>query len=127
MAIYRSDQAQLTFNSEAAAGGYVETIPSGLSVSGGSTTLSAAHEAGVRQITVSSATSFSVGDHIAFDVGVTAQESELRRIEHISGTTFTTDQSTTISSANFTGNFVWVRAKATSVTAGTITNIQLNN
>ena len=45
----------------------------------------------------------------------------------ISGTTFTTDQSTTISSANFTGNFVWVRAKATSVTAGTITNIQLNH
>ena len=45
----------------------------------------------------------------------------------ISGTTFTTDQSTTISSANFTGNFVWVRAKATSVTAGTITSILLNN
>ena len=36
----------------------------------------------------------------------------------ISGTTFTTDQSTTISSSNFTGNFVYVRAKATSVTAG---------
>tara|TARA_Y100001937_G_scaffold119018_1_gene174132 strand:+ start:1873 stop:2454 length:582 start_codon:yes stop_codon:yes gene_type:complete len=45
----------------------------------------------------------------------------------ISGTTFTTDQSTTISSANFTGNFVWVRAKATGITAGSITNIQLNN
>ena len=45
----------------------------------------------------------------------------------ISGTTFTTDQSTTISSANFTGNFVWVRAKATSVTAGTITSTQLNH
>ena len=45
----------------------------------------------------------------------------------ISGTTFTTDQSTTISTANFTGNFVWVRAKATSVTAGSITNIQLNH
>jgi hypothetical protein len=44
----------------------------------------------------------------------------------ISGTTFTTDQSTTISSANFTGNFVWVRAKATGVTAGTITEILLN-
>jgi hypothetical protein len=44
----------------------------------------------------------------------------------IAGTTFTTDQSTTISSANFTGNFVWVRAKATSVTAGTITEILLN-
>ena len=45
----------------------------------------------------------------------------------ISGTTFTTDQSTTISSANFTGNFVWVRAKATSVTAGTITSSLFNN
>jgi hypothetical protein len=45
----------------------------------------------------------------------------------ISGTTFTTDQSTTIGSYNFTGNFVWVRAKATSVTAGTITSILLNN
>lgn len=45
----------------------------------------------------------------------------------ISGTTFTTDQSTTISSANFTGNFVWVRAKATSITAGSITQILLNS
>ena len=45
----------------------------------------------------------------------------------ISGTTFTTDQSTTISSANFTGNFVWVRAKASGITAGSITNIQLNH
>ena len=45
----------------------------------------------------------------------------------IAGTTFTTDQSTTISSANFTGNFVWVRAKATGVTAGTISSVLLNN
>ena len=45
----------------------------------------------------------------------------------ISGTTFTTDQSTTISSANFTGNFVYARAKATSVTAGSITSIQSNS
>ena len=45
----------------------------------------------------------------------------------ISGTTFTTDHSTTISSSNFTGNFVYVRAKATSVTAGSITNILLNS
>ena len=45
----------------------------------------------------------------------------------ISGTTFTTDQSTTISSANFTGNFVWVRAKATAITAGSITQILLNS
>ena len=45
----------------------------------------------------------------------------------ISGTTFTTDQSTTISSSNFTGNFVWIRAKATSVTAGTINSILINH
>ena len=45
----------------------------------------------------------------------------------IAGTIFTTDQSTTISSANFTGNFVWVRAKATGVTAGTISSVLLNN
>ena len=45
----------------------------------------------------------------------------------ISGTTFTADQSTLISTANFTGNFVWVRAKATSVTAGTISSVLINS
>ena len=45
----------------------------------------------------------------------------------ISGSTFTADQSTLIATANFTGNFVWVRAKATSVTAGTISSVLLNN
>ena len=45
----------------------------------------------------------------------------------IDNTTFTTDQSTTISSSNFTGNFVWVRAKATSVTDGTISSSLLNH
>ena len=45
----------------------------------------------------------------------------------VSGSTFTADQSTLIGTANFTGNFVWVRAKATSVTAGTISSVLLNN
>ena len=45
----------------------------------------------------------------------------------IAGSTFTADQSTTISTANFTGNFVWVRAKATAVTAGTISSILINS
>ena len=45
----------------------------------------------------------------------------------VSGTTFTADQSTLISTANFTGNFVWVRAKATSVTAGTISSVLINS
>jgi len=47
----------------------------------------------------------------------------------ISGTSFTTDGTTTIKnvSFNFTGNLVYVRAKVTSVTDGTITSIQLNS
>jgi hypothetical protein len=45
----------------------------------------------------------------------------------IVGSTFTADQSTLISTANFTGNFVWVRAKATSVTAGTISSVLINS
>ncbi len=45
----------------------------------------------------------------------------------ISGSTFTADQSTLIGTANFTGNFVWVRAKATSVTAGTISSVLINS
>ena len=45
----------------------------------------------------------------------------------IADTTFTTDQSTTIFSSNFTGNFVWVRAKATNVTAGSVMKILYNH
>ena len=47
----------------------------------------------------------------------------------ISGTSFTTDGTTTIKivSFNFTGNIVWVRAKATAVTGGTIQTVLLNN
>ena len=45
----------------------------------------------------------------------------------IAGSTFTADQSTLIGTANFTGNFVWVRAKATSVTAGSISSVQINS
>ena len=45
----------------------------------------------------------------------------------ISGTTFTADQSTLVDSKNFTGNFVWVRAKCSSMTAGSITKILYNH
>ena len=44
----------------------------------------------------------------------------------IAGSTFTADQSTLIGTANFTGNFVWIRAKAISVTAGTISSVLVN-
>tara|TARA_E500000318_G_scaffold111603_1_gene130805 strand:- start:934 stop:1515 length:582 start_codon:yes stop_codon:yes gene_type:complete len=45
----------------------------------------------------------------------------------IDNTTFTTDQSTTINSVNFTGNFVWIRAKCTANTAGSVSKILYNN
>ena len=45
----------------------------------------------------------------------------------ISNTSPTPDQSTTIYSYNFTGNFVWIRAKITGMTAGSITSILLNS
>jgi hypothetical protein len=49
----------------------------------------------------------------------------------ISGTTFTSDQNTTISSANFTGNFVWVRAKVVTTNSSgnraMVTSILLNH
>ena len=49
----------------------------------------------------------------------------------ISGTTFTSDLSTTIASYNFTGNFVWVRAKVETTNATSnralVTSILLNN
>ena len=45
----------------------------------------------------------------------------------ISGTTFAADQSTLVDSKNFTGNFVWVRAKCTAMTAGSVSKILYNH
>ena len=49
----------------------------------------------------------------------------------ISGTTVTSNQSTTISSVNFTGNFVWVRAKVVTTNSSgnraMVTSILLNH
>ena len=45
----------------------------------------------------------------------------------VADTTFTADTSTVTSSANFTGNYVWVRSKVASVTAGTVNSILLNS
>jgi hypothetical protein len=49
----------------------------------------------------------------------------------ISGTTFTSDLSTKIASYNFTGNFVWVRAKVETTNGSSngamITSILLNS
>ena len=66
MAVYRSDQAQLTISAEAAQGGDPELI-SGTLVGGSSdidTTLSAEANAGDTQITVADTEDVSVGDFI---------------------------------------------------------------
>ena len=44
----------------------------------------------------------------------------------VSGITHSTSNSTS-STKNFTGNYVWIRAKITNWTAGSITNIKLNH
>tara|TARA_R110000765_G_scaffold315904_2_gene408377 strand:- start:3348 stop:3938 length:591 start_codon:yes stop_codon:yes gene_type:complete len=46
---------------------------------------------------------------------------------NIANTTFTSDGTTTTSSYNFTGNYVWVRSKTQLLTAGTVNSILLNS
>ena len=45
----------------------------------------------------------------------------------IANTTFTSDGTTTTSSYNFTGNYVWVRSKTQLLTAGTVNSILINH
>jgi hypothetical protein len=85
MAIYRSDQALVTFGTEAAQGGYPE-LAYPTAVTGGATNLSAAHPAGSRSILVDNGVSFAIGDYIAIgyatgsDANPGDSNSEIRRI-----------------------------------------------
>ena len=95
MAVYRSDQAQLTFAVEAAQGGDPELIEG--TAGSGSTTTAAAYSAGARSITVASNSGFTVGDQIRIGTvaGTPAQTvaaHEVRRIELIDSTTFVLDR-----------------------------------
>ena len=90
MAIYRSDQAVVTFGTEAAPGGYPElAYPTTLQGSGVTTTLDGAHPAGSRSITVTAAGALAIGDYIqiGYAVGSTPGQynSEIRRIAAIDG------------------------------------------
>ena len=66
MAIYRSDQAQVTFLTEAAPGGYIEQAPINITKTGAgvSTSLSANTNAGASSITVAAAGALAAGDAI---------------------------------------------------------------
>tara|TARA_R110000824_G_scaffold161720_3_gene337135 strand:+ start:2043 stop:3851 length:1809 start_codon:yes stop_codon:yes gene_type:complete len=98
MAVYRSDQAQLTFGVETVQGADPEFMAG--TAGSVSTTLSAATKAGARSITVASASGALVGDFIrigTFNISTpadTATEHEVRRIEAIDSNTLTLDRPT---------------------------------
>ena len=99
MAVYRGDQAQLTFAAEAAQGADPEMMDCEGATSGADTTLSAAIEAGVRSFAVASVSSMVVGDFIRIGsvegtVANTYREHEVRRIEAINSTTLILDRPT---------------------------------
>jgi len=87
MAVYRSDQAQLTFGVEAAQGGDPELIEGTLTGSGATAALTADHAAGSRSLTIDGVSNtFTIGDFIrigtlAGTASATIIEHELRRIE----------------------------------------------
>jgi hypothetical protein len=84
MAIYRAEQARMSFSSEAAPGGYMEIIDT-LAVqtsNPGTTALNGAHAAGSRSLTIAGGTGisyFEVGQYILIEAAGTAV-TETRRI-----------------------------------------------
>ena len=93
MAIYRSDQAVVTFGAEAVLGGHPEAATSA-STTSGTATLVSATEAGAKSLTVSSHSGIAVGDIIR--IGATTLNNELRKVVHIadSNTTYYLDAPT---------------------------------
>jgi len=85
MAVYRSDQAQLTFGVEAAPGGYPE-IAVMSSLSGSVVTKSGVnHAAGSSSLQLAAATGMAADVIVCIGGGVANQEQELRRVEHVIG------------------------------------------
>ena len=81
MAVYRSDQAQITFAAEAAQGGDMERV--GVGVSGSNSYLYADVVAGSASITVANTTSYRVGDFVRLGTTGQVTNSEMRRVEYI--------------------------------------------
>jgi len=85
MAVYRSDQAQVTFGTESAPGAYpgmATTVVNGT----GNTQLASAHHAGSHKLTVASTSGITAGEDIK--IGGTANtESEIRRVEYVDSST----------------------------------------
>jgi hypothetical protein len=85
MAVYRSDQALVSFGTEAAKGGYPELAWT-VKVASGNSNLSAAHPAGSRSLLVDVGTNFGIGDYVVIgyatgsDANAGESNSEVRRI-----------------------------------------------
>ena len=86
MAIYRSDQAVVTFGAEAVLGGYPESATSA-STTSGTASLNGAHDAGAKALTVTSHSGISVGNIIR--IGGVALNNELRKVVGIANTNTT--------------------------------------
>ena len=89
MAVYRSDQAQLTFATEGGHGGYPEPATTVTEEGGaGAATINMANglPAGSRQITVTSLSGLTAGEYIQIGSSAT-EETEVRRVEYVDGTT----------------------------------------
>jgi len=84
MAVFRSDQAQVTFAAEAAQGGDMERLGavSGNYASSGNSYLTVAANPGDLSITVNAGTAYAVGDFIRIGDTGAANNSEVRRVEH---------------------------------------------
>jgi hypothetical protein len=94
MAIYRHDQAQLTFASEFAPGGYVEmasSVNNGAGGAGGTAAvnMAAGLPAGSTSITVTSLSGVTAGEFIKIGPASSSAlvESEVRKVEYVDGTT----------------------------------------
>ena len=96
MAVFRNDQVLFTFGVEAAQGGDAEMIDAEGAFSGASTALTNSASAGTRVLKLDSASSIAVGDFVM--IGTAAdppvQETEVRRVEALSGTDITLDRPT---------------------------------
>ena len=87
MAVYRSDQAQLTFATEGGHGGYPEAATS-VSAGTGSAAInmSSGAPAGTRTLTVDALSGITAGEYI--QIGSAAnEETEVRRVEYVDGST----------------------------------------
>ena len=95
MAIYRSEQAVVSFGAEAALGGYPEGATS-VTTGGGTATLNGAHVAGSRILTVSSHSGVTVGEFIR--IGTATTNCEVRQVVGIGtgDTTYYLDAPTSV-------------------------------